>query len=441
MYTPLSLLSVCLCSITATSFAFQQSHLLPLSIPIRSKLFFHDTKLHYSSLASKIDISETSTRDMSSLFDWASNYGVQMSDCIQFTADDEGEGDGLNNVYVITNQDLPQETPILCVPNELILTGNKAREEFGDEANAAEQVLNSYGQDQIIKFYLFLKILKEYELGEESPYFYWLNSLPRYFSNGASMSDFCYGCLPPFAASLAQQEKKRMKAFFKVLRRIPSLSSETKNYEDLTKWAFAVVNTRSFEIPMNGDFCIVPMGDYVNHGGYDEINVERSFDDEGNFYFYSTQNIPAGSPLKISYGDSTNPSKLLAQYGFLDDTSPATYCKYIIENPSPEVINMGYPSQMLFYNDGGISDSVWNIILYEQLKVDPQQQQAFYQACMIGDEATRQSYHQEYFVYTFQELQKHVDYLMNELEELVSFDYSDSTCYSQEKELDVILCI
>jgi len=37
---------------------------------------------------------------------------------------------------------------------------------------------------------------------------------------------------------------------------------------------------------------------------------------------------------------------------------------------------------------------------------------------MMGDEATKQSYYERFFTKTHSVLQKHVDYLMNELDEL-----------------------
>ena len=37
---------------------------------------------------------------------------------------------------------------------------------------------------------------------------------------------------------------------------------------------------------------------------------------------------------------------------------------------------------------------------------------------MNGDEVTKQSYHEQYFTQVHSKLQKHVDYLVNELEEL-----------------------
>ena len=51
---------------------------------------------------------------------------------------------------------------------------------------------------------------------------------------------------------------------------------------------------------------------------------------------------------------------------------------------------MGYPDKMLFYEDGGISQEVWDCVLYEQLdKNNSPQKQEFYQAFMSGDEVTK----------------------------------------------------
>lgn len=291
------------------------------------------------------------------------------------------------------------------------MTGSKAREELGGyDAENALQLSDHY------TFYLFIKVLREWELGEQSIYYTWLNSLQRYYSNGSSMTDFCFGCLPPYAAEMALSEKKRMEQFVQALTQVSVLSPDTKSNSDLTKWTFNVVFTRMMMMP-NGDYCIAPLADMFNHGG-DITDVSISYDEEGSCYAYSGD-IQAGSPLRISYGDSTNPSQLLAKYGFLDESSPATFCKYVISNPTEEVYSLGYPSSMVFYQDGSIAQEVWDILLYEELaKVSSNDQQTFYQACMSGDEATKQSYHNQHFLQTLATLKEHVDYIVNELDEL-----------------------
>ena len=367
-----------------------------------------NTKLNSYTLQSTIDIKENAPRDIATVYDWAANYGIQTIPGFELSTQDGYD------YYATTSQEIPAETPIVYVPNELILTGNKARLEFGTEVSAAERSLKLSDHGS---FYLFLKILKEYALGSDSYWYSWLNSLPRYFSTGSAMTQFCFSCLPPYAAKQTQQEKSKLKRFELALDEITFLSEETKSNEELLLWAYNVVHTRYHENSF-GDYCLLPMADYFNHYG-DTNDVYITFDADGNCYANSLQDVRAGQPLRMCLCDPTNPSQTLAKFGFLDESSPTTYCKWIAEDPSSEIAQMGYPSKMLFDNNGGISTEVWDVILYTELgKVSLEQQQAFFQAFIQGDEQTKSNYHNQYFPQTLAALQQHVDYILNELDEL-----------------------
>ena len=92
----------------------------------------------------------------------------------------------------------------------------------------------------------------------------------------------------------------------------------------------------------------------------------------------------------------------------------------MIPNPSPELINIGYDhSKMLFYKDtGDVSQEVWDVLLYQILEQDPSQQEAFYNAHIIGDYETKQAYHDQYSGETFAALMNHVDVFLEELDVL-----------------------
>ncbi len=139
------------------------------------------------------------------------------------------------------------------------------------------------------------------------------------------MTDLCFGCWPPHAAGLALAEKKRYKQYVEALSNIEFLSEQCKQSEEVTRWAFNVVFTRNMELP-GGDLALVPMADYLNHGA--EPNVDISYDEEGNCYVYSMREVGAGEPLVFPYGDSTNPSNLLARYGFLDELALPPFDKH-----------------------------------------------------------------------------------------------------------------
>uniref|UniRef100_A0A7S2MJ56 SET domain-containing protein n=1 Tax=Helicotheca tamesis TaxID=374047 RepID=A0A7S2MJ56_9STRA len=358
-----------------------------------------------------VNIDESAQRDIGSFDEWAINCGVQRSEGFQLTTEDG------QDFSVMTTQDLPAQSPVLFVPNQMILSSNKAVEEIGRMPEAEKRLVSAKAADHVPEFYLFLKILYEYEMGEQSPYFPWLNSLPRLYSNGASMTPFCFDCLPPLAGNLAMGERIRFIQFFQSLKYVGFLSDYTKTNKDLAKWAFGVVYTRGFKCP-DGDFRVVPMGDMFNHGTETEIQI--NYDDDGNFCAYASRDVPAGSPLRMSYGDPTNPSQIFARYGFLDESSPATFCKIMINRPSKELVDMGYDhSKMLFYKDtGDVSPEVYDVLLYQILASDPQRQQAFYNAHMNGDYDTKQQFHEHFYPETSAALRNHVDTFLNDLEVL-----------------------
>jgi len=394
---------------TASAFQTQSSKL--------TKSFHHNHNIPTSTIttslsSSVINIAEDAQRDVGTFDQWAMQCGVQRADGVQITTND-----GMD-YELITQNDIPANNPVLFVPGNMILSSNLAKQEFGILKDAEKRIVSARAADQVPHFYLFLKILTEFEKGEQSPWFPWLNSLPRYYSNGASMTPFCFDCLPPFAGRLASNERIRYIQFFQSLKFVPFVSDDIKRSKELSKWAYAVVHTRCFEMP-DGDVKLVPMADMFNHGA--DTDVELNYDEEGNCYAYSTYDIPAGYPLRITYADHTNPSRLFARWGFLDYSAPASFCKIIISRPDQKLINMGYEySKLLFYKDTGeISEQVWDILLYLNLgATDPDQQQAFYDAHMNGDYNTKQQFHQHYFPQTLASLQEHVNNFLGELDQL-----------------------
>eukprot|EP00980_Cylindrotheca_fusiformis_P028586 scaffold22613_cov126-Cylindrotheca_fusiformis.AAC.6 len=358
-----------------------------------------------------VSVDERTQRDVVTMNEWALSCGVQTSEGFELTTND-----GLD-YCVMTQQDLPVGSPVLYVPSEMVLSSVQAVQEFGTGTlGPAEQELLQSGKvdaGKIPLFRIFAKILVEYEKGQASPWYPWLNSTPRLYNTGASMTYACFDCLPPYAAGLAMQERVQSVNFQKAAKLLP-LRLETLSNVDLLKWAYNVAVTRSME--WNGaERFIAPMADMFNHGT--ETEVELSFDENGNCMAYATRDVPAGSELRLSYGDPTNPSPLFATYGFLDESSPATFCKLM--HLTEEMEELGYDfSNLLFYKDtGDISMEVYDVILYSILrKNDPNLAQGFYQAVLSGDVDTKNQFHEQYFAYTKEELQKHVDGTLRNLE-------------------------
>eukprot|EP00566_Odontella_aurita_P014095 CAMPEP_0113600074 /NCGR_PEP_ID=MMETSP0015_2-20120614/42507_1 /TAXON_ID=2838 /ORGANISM="Odontella" /LENGTH=442 /DNA_ID=CAMNT_0000508295 /DNA_START=10 /DNA_END=1338 /DNA_ORIENTATION=- /assembly_acc=CAM_ASM_000160 len=355
-----------------------------------------------------IDIGEGAQRDVWSMDEWATQYGVQKAPGVQLTSEDGTDWS------LATSEDIAAGTPVVYVPNGLFLSSFGAAQELGGMmARGENRLADAKLGDQIPLFRIVVKILAEYEKGADSPFFPWLNALPRLYSNGGSMTFACFALLPPYVAWLAMKERTNCVNFQKALKYV-DLNKDTISDKNLMKWAYNVAVTRSIEV--NGERVIAPMADMFNHGT--ETEVEIQFDQEGNCLAYATRDVPAGSPLRISLGDPRDPSPLFATYGFLDETSPATFCKTMhLQN---EMQQLGFQfSDLLFYKDtGDISPQVYDIFLYSVLSADPNLQQQFYQAHMNGDEGTKQQFHQQYFEYTKEALQNHVNGMLKELDQL-----------------------
>ena len=149
-------------------------------------------KNNCSPLAAYVDIDEDAYRDVVSMDEWATACGVQKAGGFQLTSE---EGPLGLDVCVMTTEDMPEGSPVLFVSNEMIFASDQIEQELGPYVQEAVGILRRLSGDEDFElrhisshFYLFLKILMEYEKGDESPWFPWLNSLPRTFYNGASMT-------------------------------------------------------------------------------------------------------------------------------------------------------------------------------------------------------------------------------------------------------------
>jgi hypothetical protein len=266
-------------------------------------------------------------------------------------------------------------------------------------------------------FRLMIKILAEYEKGQESPFLPWLNSLPRVFYNGVSMTDDCFNCLPPYAGWLASTEKHNYKMFVAALRRgyVPLQSA---NDDRVLSWAYNVALTRFEEIwQPSRQKLLAPMADMFNHAT--NPNVDVSFDNQGNCNVMAMQDIQPGTPLTISLGDPTNPTPIFAQYGFLYDDCKTIFCKAM--HLEPQIKELGFDFRdLLFQTDTGeISPKVWDLFLYKILQDnDPGSAEQFYVAVKTNDENTKQQFHQNYFQYTLQALKDHVYSILNDVQQL-----------------------
>jgi hypothetical protein len=177
-----------------------------------------------------------------------------------------------------------------------------------------------------------------------------------------------------------------------------------------------------------------------NHGS-DYTEIVESYDENGNYYAYTSYDVPAGSPLRISYADPTNPSFLFARYGFIEDSTPATFCKIIPPHINKDMEELGYSeSTMLFYINGEVSQEVWDILLYQHLSGNTiSDRRLLMKAHTEGDYETKKMLHEKYYGETSQMLLNHLEEFLAQLDKLSGKAYERAVEINDHPRLPLIL--
>jgi len=295
-----------------------------------------------------------SPRDVYSMDEWATQYGMQKADGVELYSEDGG-----SDYSLMTQGGVAAGQSVVYVPASIVLNSASVQQEFGTSLQQAEAAIvqidqrtQAGAQYRLPLFRLMVKILVEYEKGQESMYYPWLNSLPRQFFNGVSMTKACFKCLPPYAGWLTSTERINYSHFAMALRQgyVP-LSQQTISNKEVVKWAYNVALTRFHEVwQPERTKLIAPMADMLNHAA--EPNCEISVDYEGNVNVVALYDVPAGSALTISLGDPTNPTPIFAQYGFLPQDCATIFCKAM--HLEAGIRDLGYEfGELLFQTETG----------------------------------------------------------------------------------------
>lgn len=149
---------------TASAFRNPATSSSPYPIHHRTPRRCPDTALRDSYT---IDLSESANRDIDSMHEWAHGYGVQQHEGFALTSYDGYD------FFAMAGADITAGTCILYVPSSLYLTSYGALEEFGRMEEAEKLIGSLAGAEEFPTFYLFLKVLVEYERGQDSAWYPW----------------------------------------------------------------------------------------------------------------------------------------------------------------------------------------------------------------------------------------------------------------------------
>lgn len=405
------------------------------------------------------------TRDVSTLEKWAADNNIQVSPSITITSSHDATTDATSTAadddediaiadidYGITlNKSSKKYESILTVPKHLVLDSERIRREWFIYLEESLDYIRDAGlNDSGLNFVLFVKILVEYTMGEESIFYPWITSLPKTYSTGVCMDDLEKSCLPPFALAIANFEQQQYEIFCNALNLMiqdgdeddedgdenvfPFLRAQDIN-DDLCLWAFNVITTRCWRYAQDDNDndivrpIAVPFGDMFNHREPPNVMVKDSDSfDSVEFILSEDVNVDnnndgtgTGTGLYLSYG-LTNPHRFLCVFGFVDESMPEVFSQLLFNNPTPELILLGCNdrSKMVYRTaDGGVSVAVWDCVLHTLLAQVPEEQDEFYTAHLEGNGAVKSHFHQKYALEESLTLRNHVEGTAKEYKTLI----------------------
>lgn len=348
-------------------------------------------------------------RDMQPLSSWARSQGVVLADGIQLTEDTLGDWS------LSTSKRFERGRAIMSVPSHLILSSDVNDDSFLCNVYAwIVETGTQSQQDYLPEYMLVYKIIKEVYLGEFSPWYAWLQCLPRTFSTGLYLDELERYQVERMAGKYIRSQDSQYHDCLSLIQKLISSQGtnaddliptdfyqwmiefpynnnnddddEDLSFDNLVRWAFTVVFTRSWRSPDRKHAQIVPLGDLANHDSQ-LANLQPSFHQkDGAFQFYTTNDIDVVEPtslgnLYLSYGLSYAPARYLVLFGFCDVTAAYIDAQldFLEDDDSSDDNYSGMdggkwpttldPSQLVVSTtNGALSEDVWIAFLYKILQ-------------------------------------------------------------------------
>jgi len=263
----------------------------------------------------KISRSKTTlngSRDISNLPEWAAENKIEVSPVASLSLN-SGEDYGIT-----LKKSSEQYEMILSVPKGLVLDSEYIRREWYEYLEPALDFIKNSGlRESALNFVLLVKIMHEHNLGKDSRWNSWIESLPRTFDTGVCMDELEISCLPPFALALANFEKQQLEILQEAYDMLKGTPIHVEADQKTTQWAFNVVMTRCWRYAQEDDDedmvrpIVVPFGDMFNHKEPPNVMVKDSDSfDSVDFVLAQDTEVPEGKEvgLFLSYG-LTNPHR------------------------------------------------------------------------------------------------------------------------------------
>ena len=323
---------------------------------------------------------------------------------------------------------------VMSIPRDVVVSSEDARSSLtAEEVDIVVNTLQSDGLETYApEFFLMIRLLQEVRVqaaqqqnqnGGSSMLGPWLDSLPTEFDMGIYFDEVERGYLPQLASKLLDLQERQLAAFRGACDALADHdgrhaalfeAGDDGKYvaDDIVKWAFSIVFSRSWRSPSNPDDArIVPLADNFNHAEEATVIVEEPEGEGGATTVVLKTDVERDTELKLSYGPGYDPSRFLIIFGFFDETVREVFCGVAFTDPSEELVKLGATdrSAMIYRDDGAISNAVWDSTLYVTLSQKPEEQAAFYEARINDDAEAFQTLHRKYRLEIALSLKNHAE--------------------------------
>lgn len=378
-------------------------------------------------------------RDFMTTFqDWSIENGVTYNENI-FNSWEKSTNEPDNDWGMVLQKDTAKDTVLVTIPSKLVLSSQKIQSEFSKDPSLffpAIQLLKSAGfSNQIPQFYLYIKLLIEYEKNSTSFWYQWIQSLPRNFDTAICMNEMEMDCLPPIAYTIAKTWRLQYNAFNDAIQVIPQndiISESMKSNKNVLEWAYNVVFTRCWCYTGEEDSTIginknnrrkdvrvdlVPLGDMFNHG--EDENIRIDYDSDDNVIISLRSDMNRGNPLLLSYGKETNPYHFLTIFGFVDEYQSEIFCQLFPNHDDSSMMRFDTSKMVFRTKDGAISNAVWDFILYTILKAQVPDDLTIFNEAHVNDNKEMKAFlHSKYHLESCICLKNHVDQTIRDMNDL-----------------------
>jgi hypothetical protein len=325
-------------------------------------------------------------RNVPSLEDWALQRGVHLADGVNLV--DNGLGDW--GVGLSENHTHTAKTTIMTVPHDLVLSSDNPKLKGIRQAVSDGMTTMEFYVPECL---LMINLLWE-KAEENTNWKPWLDTLPQGFNTGIYLDPLERSHVERLAPEFLRQQELQWNACYQTVQELleqdlfsddlKAFLSDSEDLEEVAKWAYSVVFTRSWRDPSGSVATLVPLGDMFNHDSA-MANVAPDILEDGSVEMNLKKDVPEGSPLYLSYGISTYPARFLVTFGFWDRST-----LYMDANLTvPEEFPVDKSQLVVSTRNGGITQDVWNVATYNVLKErDVELASQFAVATENQDEAT-----------------------------------------------------